>query len=77
MAEKLCKKQQISFGNSTKYSDFIELSSTFVYDYKMSMSGSPAKNSHLTEGERTTMMSMPVNRITSQCKIKLSQNYCP
>ena len=28
-------------------------------------------------GERTTMMTMPVNRITSQCKIKLSQKYCP
>ena len=24
MAEKLCKEQQISFGNSTKYSDFID-----------------------------------------------------
>ena len=55
----------------------IELSSTFVYDYKMSMSSSPAKNSHLTEGERTTMMSMPVNRIRSRCKLKLSQKYCP
>ena len=28
-------------------------------------------------GGRTTMMTMPVNRITSQCKIKLSQKYCP
>ena len=28
-------------------------------------------------GGRTTMMSTPVNRITSQCKIKVSQNYCP
>ena len=55
----------------------IELSSTFVYDYKMSMSSSPAKNSHLTEGERTTMKSMPVNRIISRCKLKLSQKYCP
>ena len=55
----------------------IELSSTFVYDYKMSTSGSSAKNSHLTQGGRTTMMPMPVNRITSQCKIKLSQKYCP
>ena len=32
---------------------------------------------HLTQGGRTTMMPMPVNRITSQCKIKLSQKYCP
>ena len=57
--------------------DQIELSSTFVYDYKMSTSGSSARNSHLTQGGRTTMMTMPVNRITSQCKIKLSQKYCP
>ena len=55
----------------------IEVSSTFVYDYKMSTSGSSARNSHLTQGGRTTMMTMPVNRITSQCKIKLSQKYCP
>ena len=54
-----------------------ELSSTFVYDYKMSTSGSSAKNSHLTQGGRTAMMPMPVNRITSQCKIKLTQKYCP
>ena len=54
----------------------IEMSSTFVYDYKMSTSGSSAKNSHLTQRGRTTMMPMPVNRITSQCKIKLSQKYC-
>ena len=54
-----------------------QLSRTFVYDYKMSTSGSSAKNSHLTQGGRTTMMPMPVNRITSQCKIKLSQKYCP
>ena len=39
----------------------IELSSTFVYDYKMSTSGSSAKNSHLTQGRRTTMIPMPVN----------------
>ena len=55
----------------------IELSSTFVYDYKMSTSGSSAWNSHLTQGGRTTSMTMPVNRITSQSKIKLSQKYCP
>ena len=55
----------------------IELSSTFVYDYKMSTSGSSAKNSHLTQGGRTTIMPMPVNRVTSQWKMKLSQNYCP
>ena len=54
-----------------------ELSSTFVSNYKMSTSGSSAKNSHLTQGGRTTMMPMPVNRVTSQWKIKLSQNYCP
>ena len=28
-------------------------------------------------GGRTTMMTMPVNQITSQCKLKLSQKYCP
>ena len=55
----------------------IELFSTFVYDYKMSTSGSSAKNSHLTQGGRTTMMPIPVNRITSKCKIKLSQKYFP
>ena len=54
-----------------------ELSSTFVYDYKMSTSGSSARNLHLTQGGRTTTMTMPVNRITLQCKIKLSQKYCP
>ena len=53
----------------------IELSSTFVYDYKMSSS---AKNSHLTRGGQTTIMPMPVNRITSQCKKKkLSQKIMP
>ena len=55
----------------------IELSSTFAYDYKMSTSGSSTKNSHLTQGGRTTMMPIPVNRIKSECKIKLSQKYCP
>ena len=55
----------------------IELSSTSVYDYKMSTSGSSAKNSLLTQGAPMTMMPMPVNRITSQCKIKLSQKYYP
>ena len=54
-----------------------ELSSTFVYDYKMSTSGSSARNSHRTQGGRTTMMTMPVNRITSHCKIKLSQKILP
>ena len=34
-------------------------------------------HSLLTQGGRMTMMPMPVNRITSQCKIKLSQKYCP
>ena len=43
----------------------------------MSTSGSSAWNSHLTQGGRTTSMTMPVNRITSQSKIKLSQKYCP
>ena len=52
-------------------------SSTFVYDYKMSRSDSSARNSHLTQGGRTTMMTVSVNLITSQCKIKLSQKYCP
>ena len=55
----------------------IQLSSTFVYDYKMSTSGSCARSSHLTQGGRTTMRPMPVSRITSQCKIKLSQKQCP
>ena len=55
----------------------IELSSTFVYGYKMSTSGNSARNSHLTQGGQATMMPMPVNRIASQCKIKLSQKYCP
>ena len=55
----------------------IKLFSTFVYDYQMSTSGSSAKNSHLTQGGRTTMMPMPVSRITSQCKTKLSHKYCP
>ena len=36
-----------------------------------------AKNSHLSQGGQTTMMPMPVNRITSQYKIKLSHKYCP
>ena len=36
-----------------------------------------ARNSHLTQGGRTTMVTIPVNRITSQWKIKLSQKYCP
>ena len=52
-----------------------ELSSTFVYDYKMSTSGSSAKKLYLTQGGRTTMTSIPVNWITSQCKLKLSQKY--
>ena len=43
----------------------------------MSASSSSAKNSHLSQGGRRTVMPMPVNRITSQCKIKLSQKYCP
>ena len=30
MAEKLCKEQQISFGNSTKYSDFIDCKYIFL-----------------------------------------------
>ena len=28
-------------------------------------------------GGRTTMMPIPMNRITSKCKIKLSEKYCP
>ena len=54
----------------------IELSSTFVYDYKMSTGGGSARNSHLIQGGRTTTMTMPVNRITLRCKIKLLQKYC-
>ena len=41
----------------------------------MSTSGSSAKNSHLTQGGRTTMMPMP-GRITSQWK-KIFAKYCP
>ena len=74
----------VAFNSGKRYWDWmlpriraqIELSNTFFYDYKMSTSGSSAKNSHLTHGGRTTMMPIPVNRITSQCKIKLSQKYC-
>ena len=50
----------------------IELSSTFVYDYKMSTSGSSARNSHLTQRGRTTMMTIYAcepNNITGQNKI--------
>ena len=64
----------VASNSGKKYSDWTlpriraqkELSSTFVYDYKISTSGSSARNSHLTQGGRTTMMTMPVNRITSQ-----------
>ena len=38
-----------------------ELSSTFVYDQKMSTSGSSARNSHLSQGGRMTMMPMSVS----------------
>ena len=55
----------------------IELSSTFVYDCKMSTSGSSAKSSHLTQGGRMTMMPMPVNWITSQCKNKIIVKILP
>ena len=54
----------------------MELSTTFVYDYKMSTSGSSAKNSHLNQVGRMTMMPIPVNRITLECKIILSGKYC-
>ena len=63
--------------DATSYHSSDRTGSTLVYDYKISTSGSSARNSHLTQGGRTTMMTMPVNRITSQCKIKLSQKYCP
>ena len=54
----------VAFDSGKKYWDWTlpriraqtELSSTFVYDYKMSPSGSSARNSHITEGGRTTMM---------------------
>ena len=39
--------------------------------------GSSTKNSRLTQRGPTTMMPMPVNQITSQCKMKLSQIYYP
>ena len=75
----------VAFNSEKRYWDWtlpriraqIELSSTFVYDYKMSTSGSSAKNSHLTQGVRTTIMPISVNRITPKGKIKLSQKYCP
>ena len=43
----------------------------------MSTSGSFAKNSHLTQGGRTTMMPIPVNRITSKCKKKIIAKILP
>ena len=45
----------------------IELSSTFVYDQKISTSGSSARNSHLSQGGRMTMMPMSVNRSVHSC----------
>ena len=39
----------------------IGLSSTFVYDQKMSTSGSSARNSHLSQGGRMAMMPMSAN----------------
>ena len=42
----------------------IELSSTFVYDQKMPTSGSSARNSHLIQGGRMTMMPMSVNPVS-------------
>ena len=39
--------------------------------------GSSTKNLRLTQRGPTTMMLMPVNQITSQCKMKLSQIYYP
>ena len=59
--------------DATSYQSSHRTVQTFVYDYKMSTSGISAKNSHLTQGGRTTMMPNPVNRITSQCQIELSQ----
>ena len=55
----------------------IELSSTFVCDYKMSTSGSSAKNSHLTQGGTNDNDAHACEPNTLQCKIKLSQKYCP
>ena len=54
----------------------IEVSSSFVYDYKMSTGGSSAKNSHLAQGERTTKNSMPANR-SFYCRAKYNdqENY--
>ena len=58
----------------------IELPSTFVYDYKMStgsnLVSSSARNSHLTQGGRTTMKSMPANR-SFYCRVKYNnqENY--
>ena len=45
--------------------------------YATSYQSSERTVQRLTQGGRTTMITMPVNRITSQCKIKLSQKYCP
>ena len=45
----------------------IELSSTFVYDQKMSTSGSSARNSHLSQGGRMKMMPMSSGSSTCGC----------
>ena len=63
--------------DATSYQSSHRTASTFVYDYKMSKSGSCAKNSHLTQGERTTMMPIPVNRITSKCKKNIIAKILP
>ena len=46
----------------------IELSSTFVYDQKMSMSGSSARNLHLSQEGRMKMMPMYVLHVLLQSK---------
>ena len=55
----------------------IELSSTFVYDYKMSTSGISSRNSHLTQGGKNDNddHACEPNNITVQNKL-LSQKYC-
>ena len=48
-------RSQIELWNTASHVWYIT-SSTFVYDYKMSTSGSSTKNSHLTHGGWTTMI---------------------
>ena len=57
----------------------VELSSTFVYDYKMSTGCSSAFCQEFSpqQGGRTTMMHMPANRTISQAEKKYREKYYP